>query len=123
MKTPYGFVKNNSGFSVNPFTSMIVKELAALYLNGYSLGRIIEVLEKRTYPSPSGNTHWSRSVIDAITGICKMVTGIAKGLIITPPCRLASATIFSVKSRCLHPKTHSLVHLLLFFLGCQLVDF
>lgn len=66
MKTPYGFVKNNSGFNVNPITSMIVKEIAALYLNGYSLGRIIEVLEKRNYSSPSGNTHWSRSVIDAI---------------------------------------------------------
>lgn len=66
MKTPYGFVKNNSGFNVNPITSMIIKEIADLYLNGYSLGRITEVLEKRNYSSPSGNTHWSRSVIDAI---------------------------------------------------------
>ena len=34
MKTPYGFTKNNARFCVDPITSMIVKEIANLYLNG-----------------------------------------------------------------------------------------
>lgn len=66
MKTPYGFTNNNAGFCIDLITSIIIKEIATLYLNGYSLGRITEVLEKRNYPSPSSKTHWSRSVVDAI---------------------------------------------------------
>lgn len=66
MKIPYRFIKNDSKLSLDPIASKVVRHIVSLYLSGQSLGGIADILEKAGVLSPSGNTRWSRSVIDVM---------------------------------------------------------
>lgn len=66
MKINYGFIKNEFEVCVNPETAKVVKHIAKLYLQGYSLGGIANKLENEQIVSPKGNARWSRAVIDGI---------------------------------------------------------
>lgn len=76
MKIPYGFQNNDGNHNINSSQAEIVKAIYALYLNGYSLGRIVEHLAQQQIPSPSGKETWGRAAIDKLLGNRKYLCGI-----------------------------------------------
>ena len=67
MKIPYGYTQDDLGaVTINQEQADTVKLIYDLYLQGKSLGGIVEALKKRGIPSPTGKPLWGRAAIDDI---------------------------------------------------------
>ena len=67
MKIPYGYTRDDLGaVTINQEQAVVVSLIYDLYLQGKSLGGIVEVLKERGIPSPTGKPTWGRAAIDDI---------------------------------------------------------
>ena len=65
MLIPYGYAQNEVGaITLNLEQAMIVSQIYDLYLQGKSLGGIVDALKERGIPSPTGKQVWARATID-----------------------------------------------------------
>lgn len=64
---PYGLcVDQNGKTSINPREAEIVRAIFLSYLDGNSLGKLVDMLHEKSILSPSGAGRWSRASIDYI---------------------------------------------------------
>ena len=67
MGTPYGYTQNESGaITINQEQAAVVNLICDLYLQGKSLGGIVNILKERGVPSPTGKSVWARAAVDNI---------------------------------------------------------
>jgi hypothetical protein len=67
MRIPYGYIQTDSdNISVCNQQADTIRWIYELYLQGQSLGGIMESLRKSDIYSPTGNTIWSRAAVDKI---------------------------------------------------------
>lgn len=64
---PYGFLYNNEGkIHVHEQESEAIKIIFDLYLDGFSLGKIVDKLAVEKIISPNGNPMWTRDSVNRI---------------------------------------------------------
>ena len=64
---PYGFLMNNEGkIHVHEQESEAIKIIFDLYLDGFSLGKIVDKLAVEKIISPNGNPMWTRDSVNRI---------------------------------------------------------
>jgi len=74
MRTPYGYTRHESGaIAINQEQAAAVRQIYDLYLQGKSLGGIVDVLKERSIPSPTGKSVWARATVDNILSNGKYV--------------------------------------------------
>ena len=67
MRVPYGYIRYEPGaISINQEQTAAVSLIYDRYLEGKSLGRIVDVLKEQCIPSPAGKPVWSRAAVDNI---------------------------------------------------------
>jgi hypothetical protein len=67
MRLPYGYAQSGTNqFIINQQQAGVVKSIYDLYLQGKSLGGIVDVLKVQNIQSPTGNLIWTRATIDKI---------------------------------------------------------
>jgi hypothetical protein len=67
MRIPYGYTQSATGeININQTQAGVVKSVYDLYLQGKSLGGIVNVLKSQDIPSPTGNPYWARAAVDKI---------------------------------------------------------
>jgi len=67
MRIPYGYTRRESGtITINQEQAATVTLIYDLYLQGKSLGGIVDTLRERRLPSPTGKPVWARAAIDNI---------------------------------------------------------
>ena len=77
MKIPYGFSQDKmQKISINQEQANAIKQIYDLYLQGKSLGSIVQELEQLSITSPTGNKTWSRAAIDKILSNKKYINTI-----------------------------------------------
>ncbi|MDR0841455.1 MAG: recombinase family protein [Christensenellaceae bacterium] len=77
MKIPYGYIQSTTGeININQKQSSVVKSIYDLYLQSKSLGGIVDTLQEKNIPSPTGNPRWTRAAIDKILSNGRYVSSI-----------------------------------------------
>ena len=77
MKIPYGYAKTeNKEIMINEEQADVVKLIYNAYLQGKSLGGIVEILKANGILSPKGNLEWTRQAVDNILANSKYIAGI-----------------------------------------------
>jgi len=67
MKTPYGYSRYDFGMvTINQEQAVIINLIYDLYLQGKSLGGIVNTLKERGIPSPTGKPVWVGAAINNI---------------------------------------------------------
>ena len=67
MKIPYGYTRDDLGtITINQEQAVVVSLICDLYLQGKSLGWIVNKLKEQGIPSPTGKPVWGRAAIDDI---------------------------------------------------------
>lgn len=65
MRIPYGFTLAGSGMlEINRNKADIVCMIFDYYLSGASLGKVVDMLQAKQVPSPTGKTKWTRAAVD-----------------------------------------------------------
>lgn len=70
---PYGFVQKQNGIFVEPQQAEVVKEIFQRYLNGDSLGGIVDFLFEQGVLSPTGQERWTRPTISKLLSNSKYI--------------------------------------------------
>lgn len=70
---PYGFVQKQGGIFVEPQQIEVVKEIFQRYLNGDSLGGIVDFLFEQGVLSPTGQERWTRPTISKLLSNSKYI--------------------------------------------------
>jgi len=74
MLIPYGYTQRESGeIAINLEHAAVVSQIYDLYLQGKSLGGIVDELKKQCIPSPTGKPVWGRAAIDKLLSNSKYV--------------------------------------------------
>jgi len=67
MRTPYGYTRYDlSTVTINEEQAAMVNPIYDLYLQGKSLGGIVDALKEQGIPSPAGKPVWARAAVDNI---------------------------------------------------------
>lgn len=65
MRIPYGFTLACSGMlEINRSEADIVCMIFNYYLAGASLGKVVDMLQAKQVPSPTGKAKWTRAAVD-----------------------------------------------------------
>jgi hypothetical protein len=77
MRIPYGYSRNEIGeININNKQAETVKKIYDFYLQGKSLGGIVEALKSRNILSPTGNSIWTRATVDKVLNNGKYIPSI-----------------------------------------------
>ena len=65
MRIPYGFTLVSGGMlEINGGEADIVRMIFDYYMAGASLGKVVDILQAKQVPSPTGNAKWTRATVD-----------------------------------------------------------
>ena len=65
MRIPYGFTLVSSGIlEINQSEADIVRMIFDYYMAGASLGKVVDMLQAKQVPSPTGKAKWTRAAVD-----------------------------------------------------------
>ena len=65
MRIPYGFILVSGGMlEINRSEEDIVCMIFDYYMAGASLGKVVDMLQAKQVPSPTGKAKWSRAAVD-----------------------------------------------------------
>jgi hypothetical protein len=73
MKLPYGYVLAGEEIVVHEEKADIVRSIFEYYLDGASLGKIVDMLFTKGIPSPTENLKWTRAAVDKLLGNKKYI--------------------------------------------------
>ena len=65
MRIPYGFTLVSGGMlEINRSEADIVRMIFDYYMAGASLGKVVDMLQAKQVPSPTGKAKWTRAAVD-----------------------------------------------------------
>ena len=65
MRIPYGFTLTSSGtLEINKSEAKSVCMIFDFYMAGASLGKVVDMLQAKQAPSPTGKAKWTRAAVD-----------------------------------------------------------
>lgn len=65
MRIPYGFTLVSGGIlKINRGEADIVRMIFDYYMAGASLGKVVDMLQAKQVPSPTGKAKWTRAAVD-----------------------------------------------------------
>ena len=65
MRIPYGFTLVSGGMlEINRSEADIVRMIFDYYMAGASLGKVVDMLQAKQAPSPTGKAKWTRAAVD-----------------------------------------------------------
>ena len=65
MRIPYGFTFVSGGvLQINRNEADIVRMIFDYYIAGASLGKVVDMLQVKQVPSPTGKAKWTRAAVD-----------------------------------------------------------
>ena len=73
MKLPYGYVLDGEEIVIHEKRADVVRSIFEYYLAGASLGKVVEMLQTKSVPSPSGNSKWARAAVDKLLSNAKYI--------------------------------------------------
>lgn len=73
MKLPYGYVLVNETIVAQEEKAGVVRNIFEYYLAGASLGKVVDMLDAKGIPSPSGNPKWTRAAVDKLLSNAKYI--------------------------------------------------
>ena len=73
MKLPYGYVLVGEEIIIHEEKAEVVRSIFEYYLAGASLGKVVEMLNTKGVPSPSGNSKWARAAVDKLLSNAKYI--------------------------------------------------
>lgn len=73
MKLPYGYVLDGEKIVIHEERADVVRSIFEYYLAGASLGKVVEMLQTKSVPSPSGNSRWARAAVDKLLSNAKYI--------------------------------------------------
>lgn len=73
MKLPYGYVLVNGEIVAQGGKADVVRSVFEHYLAGASLGKVVDMLDAKGIPSPSGNPKWTRATVDKLLSNAKYI--------------------------------------------------
>ena len=73
MKLPYGYVLDGEEIVIHEERADVVRSIFEYYLAGASLGKVVEMLQTKSVPSPSGNSKWARVAVDKLLSNAKYI--------------------------------------------------
>lgn len=68
MRIPYGFnLVSNGTLEVNETEAFNIRMIFDYYLDGTSLGKVVDMLYAKQIPSPTGKAKWTRAAVDTFS--------------------------------------------------------
>ena len=75
MRIPYGFILVSGGMlEINRSEADIVCVIFDYYMGGASLGRVVDMLQAKQVPSPTGKAKWTRAAVDHLLSNNKYIS-------------------------------------------------
>ena len=66
MKLPYGYVLDGEKIAIHEKRADTVRSIFEYYLDGASLGKIVDMLFVKGVSSPTGKSKWTRAAVDKL---------------------------------------------------------
>ena len=74
MRIPYGFILTSDGvLKINKDEADVISMIFDFYIAGASLGKIVNMLDAKQIPSPTGKPKWTRASVDHLLSNGKYV--------------------------------------------------
>ncbi len=73
MKIPYGYSLVNGKIVMDNEKAEVVRSIFAYYLDGSSLGKVVDILFTKRVPSPTGKPRWTRASVDKLLDNAKYI--------------------------------------------------
>lgn len=74
MRIPYGFTLVSGGMlEINRGEADIVRMIFDYYMAGASLGKVVDMLQAKQAPSPTGKAKWTRAAVDHLLSNSKYI--------------------------------------------------
>ncbi len=75
MRIPYGFDLTSIGtLVINEDEAETVRLIFDYYLAGASLGKVVDMLCEKHFPSPTGKAKWTRAAVDHVLSNSKYIS-------------------------------------------------
>ena len=75
MRIPYGFTLVSGGMlKINRSEADIVCMIFDYYMAGASLGKVVDMLQAKQVPSPTGKAKWTRAAVDHVLSNSKYIS-------------------------------------------------
>ena len=75
MRIPYGFDLTSIGtLVINENEAETVRLIFDYYLAGASLGKVVDMLCEKQFPSPTGKAKWTRAAVDHVLSNSKYIS-------------------------------------------------